>query len=124
MKLYICPICKNLIVMVNDSGVNPSCCNKPMVELHANTVDAAHEKHVPVVTLENNKVKVEVGSVIHPMSEEHYIDFIILETNKGYQVHKLNKNETPKTTFEVAEDEKPIAVYEYCNLHGLWKTTI
>lgn len=121
MKLYYCPICKNLIVMVNDSGINPHCCGKAMVELHANTTEAAVEKHIPAVKVNDNVVEVVVGDVIHPMVTEHFIDFVVLETNKGHQLHRLQVNETPATTFKLADDEKPVAVYAYCNLHGLWK---
>lgn len=121
MKLYFCPICKNLSLMVNDSGVTPSCCGQPMKELKANTTDAAFEKHVPVVNVKDDIVEVAVGSVMHPMLIEHYIDFIILETNKGKHVHHLPKDKEPKTKFKLAKGEEPIAVYEYCNLHGLWK---
>jgi superoxide reductase len=124
MKFYFCPICKNLVVTINDSGVNPSCCGQPMKELVANTVDAAFEKHVPHVVLEGRNVEVEVGSVPHPMTEEHYIDFVVLETNLGFYTHHLDKTKAAKTTFHLLADEKPLAVYEYCNLHGLWKTNL
>jgi superoxide reductase len=121
MKIYYCPICKNLTVMVNDSGVNPVCCGKPMVALTANTTDAAVEKHVPAVNVNGDIVEVVVGDVIHPMLPEHHIDFVILETNKGKHIHHLDKAGEPKTKFKLADGETPIAVYEYCNLHGLWK---
>lgn len=91
-----------------------------MQELTANTTDAAVEKHVPVVTVDGNKVNVEVGSVMHPMTEEHLIQFIWLETEKGGQVRNLISSDDPKAEFIVGDD-KPVAVYEYCNLHGLWK---
>ena len=91
-----------------------------MEELKANTTDAATEKHVPVVEVADNKVKVDVGSVTHPMSEEHLIQWILLETEKGCQMRKLTASDEPKAVFCLGED-KPVAVYEYCNLHGLWK---
>ena len=93
-----------------------------MKELVANTVDAAVEKHVPVVTRENNILKVSVGSVEHPMIEEHYIEFIVLETASGFRVAYLNPHDKPEVEFY--SDEPVIAVYAYCNLHGLWKTSI
>ena len=124
MKFYFCPICKNLLVTVNESGVTPSCCGETMKELVVNTVDAAVEKHVPHVVLEGKHVYVEVGSVPHPMTEAHYIDFVVLETNLGFYTHHLNRSEPAKTEFVLLKDEVPVAVYEYCNLHGLWKVNL
>ena len=85
----------------------------------ANATDAAREKHVPVVTVEGNTVSVTVGSVEHPMTEEHYITWIYLETEKGGQRKALKPGEAPSATFTLIDDE-PVGVYEYCNLHGLW----
>lgn len=91
-----------------------------IVELVANTTDAATEKHVPVVTVEGNAVHVQVGEVAHPMTPEHLIGLIVLVTEKGYQVVKLTSDDAPEADFAVAAGDKPLAVYEYCNLHGLW----
>ncbi len=91
------------------------------VELKANTVDAAREKHVPNVEYEGHKVVAKVGSVRHPMTDDHSIKFIILETNKMAQIKYLNITDEPEAVFILNDDEKPVAVYEYCNLHGLWK---
>ena len=91
------------------------------VELKANTTDGAREKHVPNVEFEGNEVIARVGSVRHPMTEEHHISFIILETNKTCQIKYLTIQEEPEAKFIINEGEKPVAVYEYCNLHGLWK---
>lgn len=121
MKFYVCAHCKNVIVKVSDSKVPVFCCGEAMKELVANTTDAATEKHVPVVKVDGNKVAVEVGSTLHPMTPEHLIEWIVLETDKGYTVHHLTADAEPKTTFVLANDEKAVAVYEYCNLHGLWK---
>lgn len=90
------------------------------IELVANTTDAATEKHVPVVTIEGDKVHAVVGSVLHPMTEAHYIGFIALVTNQNVVLKKLNHTGKPEADFVLAEGEKPEAVYEYCNLHGLW----
>lgn len=90
------------------------------IELKANSTDAATEKHVPVVSIEGNKVHVEVGSTIHPMTVEHHIAFIACVTDDVVQVKYLKKTGEPKADFELAEGEKVKAVYEYCNLHGLW----
>ena len=98
-----------------------SCCGKMMDELVPNTVDASNEKHVPVINVDGNKVEVVVGSVEHPMLEEHFITNIILETSKEIKRVKLNPNSEPKAVFYLSDDEVVIAAYEYCNLHGLWK---
>ena len=109
-----------MLGMINSSGVPIMCCGAPMDELKANTEDAALEKHVPAVTVDGNKISVVVGDVEHPMLEEHFIQWIYLETEKGGQRKALKPGDAPKAVF-VVEDDKPVAVYEYCNLHGLWK---
>lgn len=123
-KFYKCEVCGNLVDMVLEGGGKLVCCGQDMKELVANTTDAAKEKHVPVVTVEGNVVKVVVGSTEHPMTEEHHIAFIVLETDKG--VHRVNLEHTsaPKAEFALADGEKPIVAYEFCNLHGLWKAEI
>ncbi len=120
MKFYKCETCGNIITKLNDSGVPVVCCGKPMTELVPGSVDAAQEKHVPAVTVSGNKVSVQVGEVEHPMLDEHYIQFIILETATGFQKKTLKPGEKPVAEFVLADDEKAVAVYEYCNLHGLW----
>lgn len=96
------------------------CCGEKMVELTAGAVDAALEKHVPAVTVEGANVHVVVGEVEHPMTEEHLIQFVVLVTDKGYQVAQLTAADEPKASFVLAEGAKALKVYEYCNLHGLW----
>ena len=123
-KYYICEVCGNIIVKIEDSKVPVVCCGKPMKELIPNTVDAAFEKHLPVVEIEGNKVTVKVGSVEHPMTPEHLISWIVLETSKGVKINKLSHTDKPFAVFMLSEDEKAIAAYEYCNLHGFWKTEI
>ena len=120
MKFYICEHCKNIIVKLNDAGVPVMCCGQPMKELTPGTSDGAYEKHIPAVTVDGNTVKVQVGEVEHPMMEAHYIQFIVLETSKGYQVKYLKPEEKTVAEFVMTADEKAVAVYEYCNLHGLW----
>ena len=118
-KFYKCPHCGNVITKMVDSGVPVVCCGKPMEELVANTVDASVEKHVPHVThTSNGMFKIEIGGVHHPMTVEHHIDFIYVETEKGGIT--VNLNDEPVAEVCVCKD-KPVAVYEYCNLHGLWK---
>lgn len=124
VKFYKCPICGNVIAKVVDSGVPVVCCGKQMEELVPNTVDASGEKHVPVVTrISDCKIKVEVGSVTHPMSEEHHIAFIYVEMENGGIRIDLPHDGKPEAEICVCSG-KPVAVYEYCNLHGLWKTEL
>ena len=92
-----------------------------MAQLQPGTSDGAHEKHVPVVEQNGNQVKVTVGSVEHPMLEAHYIQWIVLETEDGYQIKYLQPEAKPVAEFVLTEGSKVVAVYEYCNLHGLWK---
>lgn len=122
-KFYRCNRCGNLILMVHDSRVNPVCCGEKMEELKAGTVDASVEKHVPAVSVEGNKVKVAVGDVIHPMVKAHYIQWIYLQTKSGGQLKYLQPNQEPTAEFLLDNDEA-VAVFEYCNLHGLWKRNI
>ena len=122
-KFYICEKCGNLVGKIHDSGVPLVCCGQKMTRLEAGVVEASREKHIPVVELGDGRVTVSVGSVIHPMTEEHSISWIYLETDKGGQRKSLSPGEEPKVTFAI-QDEKPIAVYAYCNLHGLWKSEI
>lgn len=122
-KFYRCEICGNLIGMIHASGRIPVCCGQEMTELVANTTDAAQEKHVPVCEVSGDTVTVKVGSVPHPMLEEHYIQWIYLDTENGGQRKCLAPGDEPKAVFALAGD-KPLAAYEYCNIHGLWKADI
>lgn len=124
MKLFKCEKCGNIIAMVHESGAPVVCCGEKMVELVPNTTDAAQEKHVPVIAVDGQKVTVTVGSVDHPMMEEHYITFIVLETKQGRQRKVLNPGEAPKAEFMICEGDEVVAAYEYCNLHGFWKGTL
>ena len=122
-KFFICEHCGNLIGMIHDAGVPMMCCGQKMTQLVPGTVEASVEKHLPVVTLNGDKVKVEIGSVAHPMAEEHSILWVYLQTDKGGQRKNLAVGEAPSVEFALC-NEKPVAVYAYCNLHGLWKTEI
>ncbi len=121
MKFYRCEHCGNIIAMVEDKGVPVFCCGQKMTEIVPGTVDASREKHVPVYTVENNKVQVTVGAAEHPMIPEHYIEWIALETTAGNQRKRLEPGQPPKAEFALLEGEQVKAVYAYCNLHGLWK---
>ena len=120
IAFYRCNHCGNIAVKVVDSGVPLVCCGEQMELLVAGTTDAAVEKHVPAVTVEGNKVVAHIGSVDHPMTPEHYIQLICLVTQKGYQIAPLTADDAPEAVFAVAEGDAPVAVYEYCNIHGLW----
>lgn len=121
MKFYVCEHCGNIITKLTDSGVPVMCCGQKMTEMVPGTTDAAVEKHVPVVTVDGQTVKATVGSVEHPMAEEHFIEWIVLETKQGVQYKQLKPGEKPEATFVLAEGDEVVAVYEHCNLHGLWK---
>ena len=122
MKFYRCKHCGNIIAMVNDSGVRVKCCGEEMSELIPGETDAALEKHVPVFEKNGNLLTVRVGSVAHPMLEEHYIQWIAIRTNKGNQRKRLNPGDEPKAEFALLDGEEVLEVYEYCNLHGLWRS--
>lgn len=122
-KFYICEHCGNLIGMIHDAGVPMMCCGQKMKKLEPGVVEASHEKHIPVVKVDGNVVNVEIGSVEHPMIEAHSILWVYLQTDKGGQRKNLEVGKAPKVSFALA-DEKPVAVYAYCNLHGLWKADI
>ncbi len=122
-RFFICKHCGNLIGIIHASGVPIICCGEEMQELKANTTDASHEKHVPVVAVDGDKVTVKIGSIPHPMLEEHYIMWVYLQTAKGGQRKCLKPGEAPEAVFTLVDD-KPVAAFEYCNLHGLWKTEL
>lgn len=120
-KYFICEHCGNIVTMVQDKGVPVFCCGQKMTPLVPGTVEAAHEKHIPVYTVEGNTVHVKVGSVDHPMLEEHFITWISLQTRQGSQIKHLKPGEAPAADFALTEGDAVEAVYAYCNLHGLWK---
>ena len=123
-KFFICEHCGNLIGMIHDAGVPMMCCGQKMTKLEPGTIEASHEKHIPVVEVKDNTVTVTIGSVEHPMLEEHHIAFIVLETNLGTQRKFLDVAGKPEARFVLAEGEEVVAAYEYCNLHGFWKGTL
>ena len=122
-KFFICNHCKNMIGLIENKGVPLACCGEEMTELVPNTVDASGEKHLPEVTVSGDSMKVQVGSVPHPMTDDHLIQFIYVETERGGQRKGLKPGDEPNAEFIFVKD-KPIAVFEYCNLHGLWKTDV
>jgi superoxide reductase len=113
-----------MVEMIHSSGVHMICCGDEMTELVSNTVEASFEKHLPVITVSGAAVKVAVGAVAHPMLPEHYIKWIYLQTEKGIQRKCLKPGDAPEAVFALADGDKVVAAYAYCNLHGLWKTGI
>ena len=120
-RFFICKHCGNIVAMVKSSGVPIMCCGEKMSEIVPGTMDASKEKHVPVYTIEGNTVNVAVGSVLHPMQPEHYIEWLSLQTRSGNQRKQLEPNDEPKVSFAITDGDEVVAVYAYCNLHGLWK---
>ncbi len=121
MKFFVCEKCGNFVEMIKESGAPMMCCGQKMTELIPGTSDGAAEKHVPEFKVEGSKVIVNVGSVDHPMAAEHFIEWIAVETAKGVQRKTLKPEEKPCAEFSLTEDDSVVAVYAYCNLHGLWK---
>ena len=120
-RFYICKHCGNIVGMIHNSGVPVICCGEPMAELIPGSVDASQEKHVPVLSAEGDLVTVSIGSVPHPMAEEHFIQWVYLETTSGGQRKCLNPGDAPEVTFALCPGDQAVAAYAYCNLHGLWK---
>ena len=121
---YRCGICGNLMCAVYSSGVTPRCCGQEMECVRPNTVDVGAEKHMPVIRTADNAVHISVGSMPHPMTEEHFIEWIILQTNRGTYARRLMPDRSPKVCFRIQADEYPLRAYAWCNLHGLWMQNI
>lgn len=123
LDFFKCEKCGNVFIKAYATGQHGEGGNG-LVKLEPNSTDAAKEKHVPVVQVDGAQVTVTVSSVEHPMAEDHYITMVALETKNGYQVANLAPGQAPKAVFAVAEGDEPVAAYEYCNKHGLWKAEI
>ena len=122
MKFYRCETCGQIIAIVKKTAVPVMCCGKPMKEIIPGTTEASAEKHIPVVEIDGNKVIVKVGSAAHPMLPEHYIEWVAIQTKQGNQRKALNPGDKPTAVFVLAPGDAVVAAYEYCNLHGLWKS--
>ena len=120
MQIYRCNLCGNIVVKLVEGGGDLSCCGAEMVLLTANVTDASQEKHVPDLHVEGDTLHVQVGSVAHPMTAEHYIQLILVAQGANVQYQKLTPADAPAFVCKI-DPTKPIEVYEYCNLHGLWK---
>lgn len=115
--------CENTVEVICSDGKDTiTCCGEPMEEMKPNTSEGAAEKHLPVIEADGNTVTVKVGSVFHPMTEEHSITWVYLETKEGCQRKNLSHTGEPVTVFALTEGDEPVAAYAYCNLHGFWKT--
>ncbi len=123
MKVYKCPICGNVVDLFEVGGGQLVCCGQPMVELVALEENEGLEKHLPVIEVDGNNVKVTVGSVLHPMEPNHYITKIFLTYNDKVLRKNLKPGEEPVANFIVDEEFTTLSAYEYCSLHDLWKTT-
>ncbi len=119
LDIYKCEICGNIVEVVHGGAGDLACCGAPMVHLSENTVDAAKEKHVPVIEKVDGGYKVSVGSVAHPMTEEHYIEWIELIAGDTCYRQFLNPGDAPEAFFPVSADS--VTARELCNLHGVWK---
>jgi len=123
-KFFICKHCGNIVELINNAKVPIVCCGEEMKELVPNTVEASVEKHLPVIKIDGNKVTVEIGSLEHPMTEEHHIEWVYIQTDKGGQRKMLVPGQKPHAEFVLTDDDKLESAYAYCNLHGLWKTSV
>jgi superoxide reductase len=121
MKFYKCSKCGQIVAIVKKTGSDIICCGEPMQEMVPGTTDGAAEKHVPVYEVKDNVVYVTIGEVEHPMLDAHYIEWIAVKTKFGNQRKALKPGDAPKACFPLCEGDEVEAVFEYCNLHGLWK---
>ena len=121
MKFYRCKKCGQMVAIVEKKGCPIMCCGEPMEEIVAGTSDGALEKHVPVYEVKDNKVYVKVGEVAHPMLEQHYIEWIALQTREGNQRKALKPGDAPEAVFAITDGDEVETVYAYCNLHSLFK---
>lgn len=121
IRLFICERCGNIIAMIKDNGIPVKCCGEKMKEIISGAGDGAQEKHVPVYSIEGETVTVSVGATEHPMTPEHYIEWVCVESEEGLQIKKLSQNASPQVSFSLTDNDKVKAVYAFCNLHSLWK---
>ena len=118
---FICKHCGNIIAMIKNSGVSIQCCGEDMQEIIPGTTEASEEKHIPVYKTEGDTVIVSVGSAQHPMAPEHYIEWVCVESDDGFQYKRLSPNTPPKANFSLSKGDSVKAVYAFCNQHSLWK---
>ena len=121
MKFLKCSKCGNIIIFMDEKHDHIICCGEPMEELVPGSVDAAHEKHVPVINESEGKVVISVGEVAHPMLPEHFIEWVVVHTDRGHYIKHLKPGDAPQVEFALLDNEIVFSAYAYCNLHGLWK---
>ena len=121
VRFFICNHCGNIIAMIKDNGIPIKCCGENMQEIIPGTSEGAREKHIPVYHINGETVTVSVGETEHPMTAEHYIDWVCIETEDGFQLKTLTPGVSPRISFSISKDDKVKAVYAFCNLHSLWK---
>ena len=122
MRFYECRDCGNIITYQREARLSVHCCGQAMTELEPNTQDGSMEKHKPVLDYKGKNVMVRVGELMHPMENDHHIQWVILETSRGYYKRHLQPGGDPVARFTLQEDEEVRSAYEYCNIHGLWKS--
>lgn len=120
MKYFLCSACGNIAELVRDGGRPLFCCGEQMRPLDEEGMIGPAEKHLPIVRCEGDAVRVSVAETAHPMSEEHYIGWIALTTDKGTQRKAFKPSDAPEAIFPILKGERPLDVYAFCNLHGLW----
>lgn len=120
LEFYQCEMCGNLMIKLEDSGITPVCCGKEMKVVTPKDEEMIAEKHMPVWRMNGCKIMVQVGEILHPMEDKHYISWIVIETNKGIHLWKLCCEDDPELCIPLAHGEKVLKVYSYCNIHGLW----
>lgn len=121
MRFYRCEICGQIVAVIHKTGAPLHCCGKPMTEIIPGTVEASREKHIPTAEIRDGVLLVRVGSVDHPMTPEHWIEWIAVQTKYGNQRKQLLPGQAPAAHFLLEDGDEVLAVYAYCNLHGLWK---
>ena len=121
-RFFRCSHCGNIIAFVKDMGPSVVCCGEKMQEIIPGTSDGAAEKHVPVIETDGDTVKVRIGEIAHPMTDEHYIEWISIETVEGNQRKELGPDSAPEAAFALVPGDSVVGAYAYCNLHGLWKS--
>lgn len=121
VRFFICNHCGNIIAMIKDQGVPIKCCGENMQEITAGASEGAKEKHIPVYHINGETVTVSVGETAHPMTPEHYIDWVCIETEDGFQLKKFKSDMPAKISFSLTKGDKVKSVYAFCNQHSLWK---
>ena len=122
-KFYVCESCNSVLELVEGKDAKPVCAGQAIKPLEVKSLEEGSEKHLPDIYVQDKVVTVQLGTVPHPMIEEHLIQWIELETDRGVYRRRLRAGDEPVVNFRL-EDEKPLAVYAYCNLHGLWRAQV